>query len=118
MLFRSMTQRWYNGLVNVRGTLYGVIDLADFCGLGVTPRSTGSVFVMCGQRHGVNAGLLVRRIVGLRNAQEFQPHSDAMADKPWFTLVRDHEGRECRDINVAALMRTSEFMEIAVEKAA
>ena len=41
-----MTRRWYNGLVNVRGTLHGMVDLADFCGLGVTPRTSESVFLL------------------------------------------------------------------------
>ena len=36
-----LTQRWYNGLVNVRGTLFGMVDLADFCGHGEIARGGG-----------------------------------------------------------------------------
>src|SRR6187402_413976 len=39
-----LTRRWYCGLVNVRGGLFGMIDLADFCGYGVTPRSSENAF--------------------------------------------------------------------------
>ena len=114
-----MTRRWYNGLVNVRGTLHGMVDLADFCGLGVTPRTSESVFLLCGQRHGVNAGLMVRRVAGLRNAQDFEPVPDVRPDQPWIAKVlRDHEGREFREINVAALVRTPEFLDIAAVQAA
>lgn len=50
-----LTRRWYNGLVNVRGTLHGMVDLADFCGYGVTPRNSESALLLCGQRHGMPA---------------------------------------------------------------
>jgi twitching motility protein PilI len=114
-----LTRRWYNGLVNVRGSLYGVIDLADFCGRGVTPRTSESAFLLCGHRHGVNAGILVRRVAGLRNAQDFQPVQGGRPDKPWVSaLLADHEGREFREINMAALVRSPDFMDIAAEKAA
>ena len=111
-----LTQRWYNGLVNVRGSLHGVVDLADFCGYGVTPRSSESAFLLCGQRHGLNVGLLVRKVVGLRNAPEFEPVETAVPEKPWISgVVRDHEGREYRELDVAGLVRDPAFMDIAVD---
>jgi len=110
-----LTQRWYNGLVNVRGSLHGVVDLADFCGYGVTPRTSESAYLLCGQRHGLNVGLLVRKVVGLRNAQEFSPVAGARADKLWIGgIVADHEGREYREINMASLVRDPAFMDISV----
>lgn len=109
-----LTRRWYNGLVNVRGTLHGMVDLADFCGYGVTPRNSESALLLCGQRHGLNAGLLVRRVVGLRNAQDFSAVAGARPDKPWISgIVADHEGREYREISVAGLVRDPTFMNIA-----
>lgn len=114
-----LTRRWYNGLVNVRGTLHGMVDLADFCGYGVTPRNSESALLLCGQRHGLNAGLLVRRVVGLRNAQDFSAVAGARPDKPWISgIVADHEGREYREISVVALVRDPAFMDIAAATAA
>lgn len=108
-----LTQRWYNGLVNVRGSLHGMVDLADFCGYGVTPRTSESAFLLCGQRYSLNVGLLVRKVVGLRNAQEFSPVTEARPDKAWISaIVSDHEGREYRVINMAGLVRDPAFMEI------
>jgi twitching motility protein PilI len=108
-----LTQRWYNGLVNVRGSLYGMVDLADFCGLGVTPRTSESAFLVCGPRFGLNVGLLVRKVVGLRNADEFKPVAPMNPDKLWISgVVRDHEGREYRELNVASLIRDPEFLDI------
>lgn len=109
-----LTHRWYNGLVNVRGSLHGVVDLADFCGYGVTQRTSESAYLLCGQRHGINVGLLVRKVVGLRNAQEFSPMAGVAVDKPWISaMLTDHEGREFREINMAALLRDADFMDIA-----
>jgi twitching motility protein PilI len=109
-----LTQRWYNGLVNVRGSLHGVVDLADFCGYGVTPHTNESAFLLCGQRYGLNVGLLVRKVVGLRNAQDFSPVSKARPDKLWISgIVSDQEGREYREINMAGLLRDPVFMDIS-----
>src|SRR5436853_677962 len=73
-----LTQRWYNGLVNVRGSLHGLVDFADFCGYGVTPRASDSALLLCGQRYGLNVGLLVRKVVGLRNEQDFSLVQEAI----------------------------------------
>jgi twitching motility protein PilI len=108
-----LTQRWYNGLVNVRGSLQGMVDLADFCGYGVTPRTSESAYLSCGQRYGLNVGLLVRKVVGLRNAEEFKPVTSAGISYPWISgVVRDHEGREYREINMATLIRDPAFLNI------
>ena len=110
-----LTQRWYNGLVNVRGSLQGMVDFADFCGYGVTPRTSDCAFLSCGQRYGLNVGLLVRKVVGLRNAEEFQSVADRSPDQPWIAgVVRDHDNREYREVNMAHLMRDPLFLDIGV----
>lgn len=110
-----LTRRWYCGLVNVRGGLYGMVDLADFCGYGVTPRTSDNAFLMCGRRHGVNIGLLVQKVVGLRNAQEFTVVADAKQDKPWISgVLQDHENRQYLEIDVANLIRNPAFIDISV----
>jgi twitching motility protein PilI len=110
-----LTRRWYCGLVNVRGGLYGMADLSDFCGHGVTPRTSDNAFLMCGRRHGANIGLLVQKVVGLRNAQEFTPVADAVPEKPWIARVlQDHEGRQYLEIEVAKLIQDPAFMDIGV----
>lgn len=110
-----LTRRWYCGLVNVRGGLYGMVDLADFSGHGMTPRTSDNAFLMCGRRHGANIGLLVQKVVGLRNAQEFTPVADGAPDKPWIAgVAQDHEGRQYLEIDVAKLLHDPAFMDICV----
>lgn len=111
-----LTRRWYNGLVNVRGALHGMVDFADFCGYGVTPKNNESAFLLCGQRHGLNVGLLVRKVVGLRNAQEFTVAQNGELGRPWIAAVlNDHEGREYRELNVGQLVRDPAFMDISAD---
>jgi twitching motility protein PilI len=111
-----LTQRWFNGLVNIRGSLFGMVDLADFCGYGVTTRTSDSAFLSCGQRYGLNVGLLVRKVVGLRNAEEFKPVPHANPDKIWVSgVLSDHEGREYWEINMASLIRDPHFLEISAD---
>jgi twitching motility protein PilI len=109
-----LTQRWYNGLVNVRGSLQGMVDLADFCGFGATPRTSDCAFLSCGQRYNLNVGLLVSKVVGLRNAEEFIAVAGAVPEKLWISgVVRDHEQREYREIHMANLMRDPVFLNIS-----
>lgn len=109
-----LTQRWYNGLVNVRGSLHGMVDLADFCGHGATPRTSECAFLSCGQRYGLNVGLLVRKVVGLRNAEEFKPVAGSSPGRLWIAgVVIDHEGREYHEINMANLVRDPAFLNIS-----
>ena len=113
-----LTRRWYNGVVNVRGSLLGMVDLADFCGQGVTPRTAESAFLACGPRFGINVGLLVRKVIGLRNADEFRPLADTVAGQAWVaSVVGDHEGREYREINMTSLLRDPAFVDIGTATA-
>jgi len=110
-----LTRRWYCGLVNVRGGLYGMVDLADFCGYGATPRTSENAFLMCGRRHGINVGLLAQKVVGLRNAQEFSAVTGAAPDKPWISgVVQDHDNRQYLEIDVASLIRDPQFIDIGI----
>jgi twitching motility protein PilI len=110
-----LTRRWYCGLVNVRGGLYGMVDLADFCGHGMTPRTSENAFLMCGRRYGMNVGILAQKVVGLRNAQEFSVVPGVTPDKPWISsVVRDHDNRQYQEIDVANLIRDPAFTDIGV----
>ncbi len=62
-----LTQPWYLGLANVRGSLVGVIDLARYLGLGETPIGAEARFVTFAPGLGMNCALLVSRILGLKN---------------------------------------------------
>jgi twitching motility protein PilI len=109
-----LTHPWYAGVANVRGNLYSVIDFAAFCGKGNTPRHPTNRLMLCGQRHGLNAGLLIQRVLGLRDPGELKSAAgEAAAQKPWIDAVlEDAAGQRYQQLNVPALVASTEFMSV------
>jgi twitching motility protein PilI len=106
---------WYAGLANVRGSLYGVVDFGAFRGAPSVRIGSANRLLLCGQRHGINAGLLVDRVVGLRDGRELKTvQGDAIA-QPWQKSVKqDQEGQLCWELDAAALMKSADFMNIGI----
>lgn len=69
-----LTQPWFLGLTNIRGSLISVIDFAHFLGLPPTSIDKDSRIVAFASALSFNSSLLVDRILGLRNVAEMQPH--------------------------------------------
>src|SRR5512134_1032481 len=78
-----LTHSWFLGMANVRGNLYGITDFAAFLGRGSTPAAVESRVLLLHPRFEVNAGLLVRRVYGLRGADQFQPAQAEAAPEPF-----------------------------------
>jgi len=72
-----LTQPWFLGLTNIRGSLISVIDFAHFLGLPPTSIDKDSRIVAFASALSFNSSLLVDRILGLRNVAEMQPHMQA-----------------------------------------
>jgi len=63
-------------------TLFAVSDFADFMGQGVTPDHAECRLLIPHHDFGVNAALLVRGTLGLKNINRYQLRSEA-AIHPW-----------------------------------
>ncbi len=115
------TQSWYSGVVNLRGGLYGVVDLAALlgqegsAGRGLERVTTDSRLVGLHGALGVNAVLWIDRLLGLRNPSAFSSVSEPDA-KPfaWFarTMV-DLQGRQWQELNLQLLASDEVFLAIA-----
>ena len=68
-----LTKPWFLGLANIRGNLYSCIDFPGF--LGDTNVASGSLarLVLLSARGGESAGIVVERVLGLRNLAQFAP---------------------------------------------
>lgn len=113
-------QPWYAGLVNVRGTLYGVIDFALFQSEAPTVRNMDTrLIVMSQQRLKVNAALMVAEILGLQNLSKFESQPRP-ADAPiWLRAeYRDANGARWKELNLTALASDERFMKVAAFGAA
>jgi twitching motility protein PilI len=114
------TQAWFLGVANLRGGLYGVVDLASFVG-GQAPaiRSDAtraeSRFVALNSALEVNCALLIDRLAGLRNMDAFSSSSERPEGSPEFfgSGYTDANGAYWQEINLQALSQQSQFLSIS-----
>jgi twitching motility protein PilI len=114
-----MTKPWYLGVANIRGNLYGVIDFAGFLGHPlepITPGASQSRLVLFGPRTGeLRAGLVVHRVLGLRNLAELS-RSEAPQDAPAWYGARWAEsgGTVWQEIDLARLAQDAAFLQVGL----
>lgn len=108
-----LTRPWFAGVANVRGVLYAVSDFSAFLGGEPTPRNAQSRLLLIGARHGINAALLVNRLLGLRNIDSLRA-KDADPDAPdWaHEAFADNDEQHWRKLDVARLLANERFLEI------
>ena len=75
-----LTKPWYLGVANIRGALFSVVDFAAFAGGEPVVRGADSRLVLVGSRFGINAALLVSRMLGLRNARDMHRVEDGRVE--------------------------------------
>lgn len=105
------TQDWYRGLVNVRGTLYSVIDFARFHGGERTGTSGQSRLLLIGTRSGIHSALLVSSSSGLRSEEDFEP-AGLEDSRPWVSCsLRDAQGHVWLQIDTSQLLSAPGFLD-------
>lgn len=114
------TQPWFAGVVNLRGGLHAVVDLARFLGLRsgapAPALGDGARLLTLSPALGVNCALLVDRLAGLRSADQLQAEPEpAAAARPAFAAARwrDAQARAWQEIDLAALAGHDQFLGIA-----
>jgi twitching motility protein PilI len=109
-----LTNSWFLGMANVRGNLFAVTDLSAFAGYAPTSVSSESRILLVHNRFGINAGLLVDRLIGLRSLDEMQPQ-DGTKDTPAWQLRRykDAGGQSWDELDIGVLLSQNEFMQVA-----
>lgn len=109
-------RRWFRGVANIRGNLFAVSDFSDFMGEGVTPDHADCRLLIPHHDFGVNAALLVRSTLGLRNISHYQLCSDLAASHPW--VVRqyaDEAGGNWCDMDFGQLLGDAEFLKVETQ---
>lgn len=108
-----LTQPWFAGIANIRGTLYAVTDFSAFLGGEPTPLNASARLLLVGSAHGTNAVLLVNRTLGLKNRATFTP-ADPDPDMPdWQVgcVFCDQEMR-WRVLDVRSLLADPRFIHV------
>lgn len=110
------TVPWFAGVANLRGSLFAVVDLAQFLGLASAPLPEAARescrIVALAARSGINAALLVDRLAGLRSAGQVEAAPMPAGDRPPFAggVYRDTDGRWWQEILLAALAEDERFL--------
>jgi len=114
------TQAWFLGVANLRGGLYGVVDLGGFLagrpsGARNEAARAESRLVALNAALEVNCALLIDRLAGLRNLEAFTTSAEPPEGSPPFfgTGYTDAQGQLWQEINLQALSQQPQFLSIS-----
>ena len=114
-------QPWFLGVANLRGGLYGIVELSVFASGGVAPAGgeaarSQSRLVALNEMLEVNCALVIDRLVGLRGVEAFVASEVPGADAPaWLGHAYiDAAGERWQEINLQALSQQPQFLTIGV----
>jgi twitching motility protein PilI len=114
------TEPWFLGVANLRGGLYGVVQLSTFAtgqrnAATVTEATRAqSRLVALNELLEVNCALQIDRLIGLRGVESFTDAAAPDADAPaWMGHAYiDADGGKWQEVNLQALSQQSEFLSI------
>ena len=108
-----LTHSWFRGVANVRGNLYSVLDLSAFQGGEATHSGMERRVILVSDRLLPGAGLLVSRMLGLRNPEQFTPAQRPATSPPWVAAAyTDAGGTRWLELDLPALVREQRFLEV------
>ncbi len=108
-----LTQPWFCGVANVRGNLYSIVDFSAFQGGEATSGATERRVILVSDKLVGGAGLLVSRMLGLRNPEQFTAEERPEDSVAWVGAVfRDATGALWRELDVPALAMDRRFLEV------
>ena len=100
---------WFRGVANVRGNLFGVIDMAAYEHRGEASGDTNNRLLLVSERYAFNAALQVDRVLGLRDARKWL-HSEVDGQVEY----HDEQGTPWYKLDVPGLLEQAEFLQIGV----
>ena len=104
-----LTKPWYSGVANGRGNLYSISDLAAFMGKPETAGEGQSRVLLANPKFSFNAGLLVTRVLGLRNSADWQRTETADG-----VDYQDEQGQIWHKLDIDKLLQQPEFLQIGI----
>ncbi len=109
-----LTQDWFLGLMNLRGKLLSVVDLARFHGLAATPIDKSSRIISFSPALGLQGAILVERVMGLRNVETMSPYSGSLLNGSAYIGERyvDTQEQLWTELDLSLLAKDSRFLDI------
>jgi twitching motility protein PilI len=106
-----LTQDWLVGLANLRGTLFAVADLQRFAGDAPTPVSKEARLLAFGTSLNVNSALIVTRMLGLHDAQDWTEDPSRQHWAAWAgRCLVDGEGLDWHELSLSRLAADERFL--------
>ena len=111
-----LTRPWYLGVANIRGNLFSVIDFGKFLARDAPAAGGQPRLVLFGPRAGeLNAGIVVHRVLGLRNVAELAPASPPQDAPAWYAQRwMDGDGNAWQEIDLARLAVDPAFLQVGI----
>ena len=108
-----LTHSWFRGVANVRGNLYSILDFAAFQGGDpISPGMERRVILVSDRLVG-GSGLLVSRMLGLRNPEQFNVAPRPAGAAAWVGGVfTDAGGTRWHELDLPVLVREQRFLEV------
>lgn len=112
-----LTRGWFRGVVNVRGCLYCVTDMAallyngtalEACADSASTES-GNRLLLVASQYAANAALLVDKVQGLHDVRDWKK-----SDEDGHTAFVDDEGTPWHKLSVPSLLQQPEFLHIGI----
>ena len=120
------TQDWFMGVANLRGGLFGIVDLANFISGSHLPRTfDGSIreqarLIALNSAMEINCAVLIDRLSGLRSVPDFVSREEAPEGSPAYLSAQyvDKAGLAWTELDLQQLASSPEFLGIAAMAAA
>jgi len=110
-----LTRPWYLGVANIRGNLYSVVDFAKFLGHDAAGGGQTRLLLFGARAGEMNVGIVVQRVLGLRNVTELAPAAPPQDVPAWYAQRwMDGEGDAWQEIDLAALARDPAFLQVGI----
>lgn len=113
------TQDWFLGVANLRGGLFGVVDLASYVsGQPVAVKTEfarkESRLISLNAALEVNCALLIDRLSGIRNQEAFKDFAEKAPEAPDFfgNQYTDHNDNSWQEVNLQLLAQQTHFLTI------
>jgi len=108
-----LTHSWFRGVANVRGNLYSMVDFSAFQGGEPIAAGMERRVILISDRLVGGAGLLVSRMLGLRNPEQFTAAPRPSDASPWVGGAYDDAGgTRWLELDLPALVREQRFLEV------
>lgn len=111
-----LTRPWYLGVANIRGNLYSIVDFSRFLNRETSAGGGQARLVLFGPNAGeINAGIVVHRVLGLRNIAELAPAAPPQDAPSWYAQRwMDGDGHAWQEIDLARLAQEPGFLQVGI----